>query len=61
MRFRGPLALKDRVERTMVATTADLKTKDLVLGECSIAALGFHEVSRAEGPKRQKDLTPISD
>ena len=37
----------------MVATTADLKTKGLALGECSIAALGFHEVSRAAGPKGQ--------
>src|SRR5437016_13066782 len=31
MKFRGPEALKDRVERTMVAITADLKTKDLAL------------------------------
>jgi hypothetical protein len=35
----------------MFAITAELKTKGLVLGECSIAALGFHEVSRAEGPE----------
>ena len=40
-----------RVERTMFAITGELKRKGLVLGECSIAALGFHGVSRAEGPK----------
>ena len=30
-----------RVERTMVVTKADLKSKGLVLGECSIVSTGL--------------------
>jgi len=42
------------LERRMIAITADLKTKDLALGMGHFFALhGFHEVSRAGGPKRQ--------
>ncbi len=47
MGFRGPEALNDRVERRMVAITADLKTKGLAVRMGHFALTGFHEVSRA--------------
>jgi hypothetical protein len=36
----------------MAAITADLKTKDLAAKQRFVALHFFHEVSRAEGPKR---------
>jgi len=53
MGFRGPKALWDRVERTMVPITADLKTKDLVQRMSHRWSALLHEVSRAGGRKGQ--------